>query len=59
MAGRLWYAAPEFVPRPLRPLGLQKPEYARNNGEYLWDINGDGWLDLITSGYEEPNLYWF
>ena len=59
VAGRLWYAAPEFVPRPLRPLGLQKPEYARNNGEYLWDMNGDGWLDLISSGYEEPHLYWF
>ena len=59
VAGRLWYAAPDFVPRPLRSLELQPPEYARNNGEHLWDMNGDGWLDLVTSGYEEPKIYWF
>ena len=59
VAGRLWYAAPDFVPRPLRPLELQPPEYAKNNGEHLWDMNNDGWLDLVTSGYEEPIIYWF
>ena len=59
VAGRLWYAGPEFVPRPLRPLELQPPEYARNNGEYLWDMNKDGWLDLVTTGYDDPNIYWF
>ncbi len=59
VAGRLWYAAPDFIPRPLRPLPLHPPEYARNNGEHLWDVNGDGWVDLITSGYEEPRIFWY
>jgi hypothetical protein len=59
VAGRLWYAAPDFVPRPLRPLTLHPPEYASNNGEYLWDFNGDGWLDLVTSGWGDSQLRWF
>jgi hypothetical protein len=59
VAGRLWYAAPDFVPRPLRPITLHPPEYARNNGEYLYDVNDDGWLDLISSGYEEPRIFWY
>ena len=59
VAGRLWYAAPDFVPRPVRPLGLQLPEYAKNNGEHLWDMNGDGWLDIVTSGYDETRILWY
>jgi hypothetical protein len=59
VAGRLWYAAPDFVPRPVRPIALHPPEYARNNGEHLWDVNGDGWLDIISSGYEEPKIFWY
>ncbi|GJM27739.1 MAG: hypothetical protein DHS20C17_03740 [Cyclobacteriaceae bacterium] len=59
VAGRLWYAAPDFVPRPVRPLELQGLEYAKNNGEHLWDMNADGWPDIVTSGYEEPSIRWF
>ena len=59
IAGRMWYAAPDFVPRPVRPIALHPPEYARNNGEHLYDVNGDGWLDIITSGYEEPKIFWY
>ncbi len=59
VAGRNWYAAPDFVPRPVRSLGLQGGEYAKNNGEHLWDMNGDGWLDIVTSGYEQPEVLWF
>ncbi len=59
VAGRLWYAAPDFVPRPVRPLALHPPEYAQNNGEFLLDINGDGWLDIVTSGWGETKILWF
>ena len=59
LAGRLWYAAPDFIPHPLRPLKLHPPEYASNNGEANWDINGDGWTDVITTGWGESRLRWF
>ena len=59
VAGRLWYAAPDFVPRPLRPIAQHPPDYARNNGEHLYDVNGDGWLDVIATGWGETRLQWF
>ena len=59
VAGRMWYAGPDFVPRPVRPLGLHPPDYAQNNGEHLWDVDGDGWLDVIATGWGETRLQWF
>ncbi len=59
IAGRLWFGAPEFVPRPLRPLRLHPPEYASNNGEANWDVDGDGWVDVIATGWGEKRLRWF
>lgn len=59
VAGRLWYPAPDFVPRPLRSIPIHLPDYAQNNGEHLLDINNDGWLDLLTTGYGEGRILWF
>jgi len=43
----------------VRPLGLHPPDYAQNNGEHLWDVDGDGWLDVIATGWGETRLQWF
>lgn len=59
VAGRLWYPAPDFVPRPVRPIAQHPPDYARNNGEDLWDVDGDGWLDVVTTGWGETRIQWF
>ena len=59
VAGRLWYAAPNFVPRPLRTIGLHPPDYARNNGEHLYDVDADGWLDVVSTGWGKTVLEWF
>lgn len=59
VAGRLWYAGPDFKPRPVRPIPIHPPDYAQNNGEHLFDVNQDGWLDVITTGWGESNLLYF
>ncbi len=59
VAGRNWYAAPDFVPRPLRAIGLHPPDYARNNGEHIWDVNDDSWPDIITTGWGEKRILWY
>lgn len=58
-AGRLWYAAPDFVGRPLRPIALHGGDYAQNNGEYIWDVDEDGWPDVIATGWDDPNIRWY
>jgi len=58
-AGRLWYAAPDFVGRPLRPIALHGNDYAQNNGEHSWDVNGDGWPDVVATGWDDTHIRWY
>ncbi len=59
VAGRLWYAAPDFIPRPLRSIGLHPPDYARNNGEHILDVDRNGWPDVVTTGWSETRILWY
>ena len=59
IAGSLWYAAPDFVPRPVRNLEKRENGYVHCNSEHLYDIDGDGLLDLVTGSARDPEIYWF
>ncbi len=64
VAGTHWYAAPEFIPRPVRDiaevsLGFAPKDFYANNGDHLCDVDGDGWLDVISGGWTEAELYWY
>ena len=59
VAGRLWFAAPEFTPRPLRALGEFGADYSASSGEFLHDVDGDGWLDVLSIPFLEPELCWY
>ncbi len=58
IAGRHWYAAPGFVPRPLRLLE-EWDSYLRSNGEFAWDVNGDGWVDVISGSWMQGEVFWY
>ncbi|MGH9340180.1 MAG: sulfatase-like hydrolase/transferase [Acidobacteriota bacterium] len=58
IAGRNWYAAPDFVPRPLRQIG-EWNGYLENNGEHAYDVNGDGWVDVISGSFLPTEVYWY
>ncbi len=59
VAGTHWYAAPDFVPRPVRDIPQTMKEFYANNGDHLYDVNGDGWLDVIAGGWMESEVMWF
>jgi len=64
IAGTHWYAAPDFVPRPIRDipqvsLGFGANEFYANNGDHVYDVDGDGWVDVISGGWTEAELYWY
>ncbi len=64
VAGTHWFAAPEFIPRPVRDipqvsLGFGSPDFFANNGDHLYDVDGDGWMDVISGGWTESELYWY
>ncbi len=64
VAGTHWFAAPDFVPRPVRDipqvsLGFGAAEFYANNGDHLYDVDADGWIDVISGGWTEAELFWY
>ena len=58
-AGRNLFLAPDFVPQPLRDVGEHGLDYATNNGEHAFDVDGDGLLDVISGSFMEREVYWY
>jgi len=59
VAGTCWFAGPDFVPRPLRDIDEFEDDYLCNNGDHLYDVDGDGWLDVISGHWMTPEIYWY
>jgi len=57
-AGRFWFAGPNFVPRPLRHIEDSRA-YIRNNSEFLMDVDGDGWLDVVATSFFDTEILWY
>ena len=59
VAGTHWFKGPEFVPRPVRDIPQVMTEFYANNGDHLHDVDGDGWLDVISGGWMESEIFWY
>ena len=59
VAGERWYAAPEWIPRPIRCIEQTMGDFYASNGDLLWDVDGDGWLDVISGSWREAEVYWY
>ena len=58
IAGRNWYAAPDFVARPVRTIEDWNG-YVESNGDYALDVNGDGWMDVIAGSFLPTAVHWY
>jgi hypothetical protein len=58
IAGRSWYAAPDFVARPVRTIEDWNG-YVESNGDYAHDVNGDGWIDVIAGSFLPTEVHWY
>ncbi len=59
-AGEFWYAGPDFMAsKPVRKLTPFGKDYLSNNGEHPWDVNGDGWPDIISGTFLEGEIAWY
>jgi len=47
------------VPRPVRAIGEFGDDYSENNGEHLFDVDGDGWLDVVAGSFLLTEIYWY
>jgi hypothetical protein len=58
VAGRNWYAAPDFVPKPVRTVE-DWSGYVESNGDFMWDVDQDGWTDVIAGSFLPTAVYWY
>jgi hypothetical protein len=58
IAGRNWYRHGEWVPRPVRIIE-DWSEYVESNGDFAWDVNQDGWVDVIAGSFLPTKVYWY
>lgn len=58
VAGRHWYQGGTWTPRPLR-LIEDWNGYVQSNGDFLFDVNGDGRLDVIAGSFVPTEVHWY
>lgn len=58
VAGRNWYRNGDWVPRPLRIIEDWNG-YVRSNGDWAYDVNGDGYPDVMAMDFTAGEVYWY
>ncbi len=58
ISGRNWFRAPEYVPHPLRTIEDWNG-YVVSNGDFAYDVNKDGWVDVISGGFLDTEISWY
>ncbi len=49
---------PDFIPRPLRTIEDWNG-YIQSNGDFLWDMNQDGRLDVVAGSFLPSEVHWY
>ncbi|MEM9157401.1 MAG: VCBS repeat-containing protein [Verrucomicrobiota bacterium] len=58
VAGRNWYAGPDYLPRALRAIEDNRG-YVHSNGDFPYDVDADGWVDVISMSFFTSEVHWY
>jgi len=57
-AGRNWYSNGDWISRPVRNIE-ENNGYTCSNGEWAYDVNKDGRMDIISISFFDTKVYWY
>ena len=59
--GEIWYEAPDWIRHEIRKPGKYVGEtgYSQSFANWGYDVNGDGWTDLVCVGFPGAPCHWF
>lgn len=61
LTGDVWYEAPDWTMHEIRKPGVYDGAkgYSFSFADWAYDVNGDGWMDLICVGFPGEPCHWF
>jgi sugar lactone lactonase YvrE len=66
IAGDVWYESPKILTKPWKIHEIRKPGnfvagkgYSNSFANYAYDIDGDGWQDVIIVGFPGDPFHWY
>ncbi|MGH9626758.1 MAG: FG-GAP repeat domain-containing protein, partial [Bryobacteraceae bacterium] len=58
VSGPYWFAAPNFEPHSFRA-NEAADNYLHSNSDLPYDVDGDGWVDVIVGAWGPEGIVWF
>ena len=58
VSGPYWFAGPAFEPHAFRA-NQGAANYLHSNSDLPYDVDGDGWTDVIVGAWGEEGIVWF
>ena len=61
VTGDIWYEAPDFIRHEIRPSKVYDGAagYSQSFANFHFDVNADGWEDVITIGFPGEKCHWY
>lgn len=60
VAGANWYEGPDYDKHANFRDIKEEGEFVSNGCDHAYDVNGDGWTDVISNGwFGDQNIYWY
>ena len=60
VAGANWYKGPDYEKQTDFRQTKVEGEFVSNGCDHPYDVNGDGWTDIISNGwFGDQNIYWY
>jgi hypothetical protein len=58
ISGPYWFGAPNYEPRSFRANPGSR-DYLHSNSDLPYDVDGDGWTDIIVGAWGEEGIVWY